>query len=89
MAASIFQESLRLSEEKEMLDSNPEDEKRSTYEHKPKRIRRPTSLLQTKPTPFHPKQRDPVPAEMIDRLPKALEEINRRLLGQNLMWLGL
>ena len=30
-----------------------------------------------------------VPPELLSRFPSALQEINRRIMGQNFMWLGL
>ena len=68
---------------------NSQDEKKNTHEHKPKRRRSTSPPVLPKATSFSRKEQNPVPAAMIDRLPKALAEINRRLLGQNSMWVGL
>lgn len=33
--------------------------------------------------------KNPVPPELLSRLPSALQEINRRIMGQNFLWLAL
>ncbi|KAJ7379301.1 hypothetical protein OS493_017814 [Desmophyllum pertusum] len=50
------------------------------------------SRLQTNPSSAlkqQPSRRNIVPPELSNRLPSALREINRRILVQNIMWLGL
>lgn len=50
------------------------------------------SRLQTNPSSAlkqRPSRRNIIPPELSNRLPSALREINRRILVQNIMWLGL
>ena len=58
--------------------------------NKKRRVKRGTSRLQTGQSATKRNDgKSSVPPELLSRLPAALQEINRRILGQNFMWLAL
>ena len=74
-------------ETESILQKKPYTVKKTHKRRKRKAHRHSPTSFQT--TTLHRRHVRPIPVELIDRLPRALAEINRKLVVQNSMWSGL
>ena len=74
----------------EQLSYKPE-KRRAAVSRKPNRKKKCKRMprLQTGLSSPSTKRQVAVPPELLSRLPSALQEINRRIMGQNFLWLAL